>query len=87
MTIRATFTNSSSTRISDPFFVVVELSGGNLLLNADGGPGGTGSRLTPNVGADDILIPGESFTTNFVIGLQSRDRFSFFVDLRGEPAP
>ena len=84
-TVRAIFTNHSSTRIEAPFFVVTELSGGNLLLNADGGPGGVGAKLTPEVGADGIIEPGESFTTDFVIGLQHRSAFTFFVDLLGKP--
>src|SRR5262249_4207312 len=60
---------------------------GNLLLNADGGPGGVGAHLTPDVGSDGILSPAESFTTNFVIGLQLRQSFTFFVDLFGLPEP
>ncbi len=85
MTIRATFENTSSIPIGVPFFVVAELSGGNLLLNAEGSPGGVGARLTPDVGADRLLGPGESFTAEFVIGLQSRSRFRFFVDVWGQP--
>jgi WD40 repeat protein len=84
-TIRATFRNSSTTPIEAPFFVVSELSAGNLLLNADGGAGGAGARLTGDAGADGVLMPGESFTTEFVIGLQSRRRFRFFVDVWGTP--
>jgi hypothetical protein len=84
-TITATFTNTSSTSILNPLFQVVELSGGNLLLNADGGPGGVGARLTPNV-SDGVLSPSESFTVDFLIGLQARERFTFFVNLLGMPS-
>ena len=87
MTIRATFKNTSSTPIDAPFFVVTELSEGNLLLNADGGPSGAGAQLTADVGPDKILSPGESFTTEFVVGLQNRRRFRFFVDVWGLPIP
>jgi hypothetical protein len=86
-TIRATFTNTSSASIGNPFFQVQELSGGNLLLNADFGAGGVGATLTPNVGPDGALSPGEFMTVNFVIGLQERRRFTFFVDLLGVPSP
>ena len=86
-TITATFTNTSSTVIHDPIFLVTQLSGGNLLLNADGGPGGVGALLTPDVGADTILSPGESVATAFVIGLQVPTGFTFFVDLLGVPEP
>ena len=85
LTVRATFKNSSSTRIALPYFVVTLLSEGNLLLNADGGPGGTGAILTPSVGG--FLEPGDSFTTDFVVGLQSRTGFTFLVDLWGQPVP
>ncbi len=81
--IRARFTNRSSTSIQLPAFRVTELSGGNLLLNADGGASGLGAKLTPDVGADRILAPGESFTARFVVGLQHRSQFTFFVDLHG----
>ena len=85
--ITATFANTSSTSIHDPVFRVTQLSGGNLLLNADGGPGGLGATLTPDVGADRILAQAESFTTRFVVGLQHRSQFTFLVDLRGVAGP
>jgi hypothetical protein len=83
-TINATFTNTSGTSLHFPFFGVSELSGGNLLLNADGSPGGVGATVTPNVG-DRVLSPGEKVRVRFVIGLQARTPFTFFVDLFGEP--
>ncbi|GJQ57318.1 MAG: hypothetical protein SCALA701_01190 [Candidatus Scalindua sp.] len=82
--ITAIFTNTNNTSIPifKPFFKVAELSGGNLLLNADGGAEGAGATLTPDVG-DDLLSPGESVTVNFEIGLQKPNSFSFSVDLYG----
>jgi len=62
--ITTTFSNISSISIKSPFFVVSELTGGNLLLNADG----AGTTLTPDV-LDEVLLPGESMTVDFVIGL------------------
>ena len=85
--IRATFTNKSSIPVHDPVFKVAKLSDGNLLLNADGGPGGPNAYLSPDVGQDSVLSPGESFTTEFVIGLQARKRFTFVVDVLGVPGP
>jgi parallel beta helix pectate lyase-like protein len=85
--IRAMFTNASANVIVDPVFQVKDLSGGNLLLNADGSPGGVGARLTPNVGTDHLLSPGESFSVEFVIGLQAKKPFTFFVNLLGLPKP
>ena len=86
-TIQATFTNTSSAPVSSPVFRVTELSGGNLLLDTMAGPGGIGFLLTPDVGADGVLLPSESFTTEFVIGLQARSRFAFRVGLVGVPGP
>jgi len=86
-TITATFKNTSAMPISRPFFSVTELTSGtpyrvNVLLNADRLiPGAMGSVLTGNVGGDDLLSPGEMFTTDFVIGLQSVEPFRFFVNL------
>jgi hypothetical protein len=86
LTIKATFKNTSSAAVHDPVFQVTQLSGGGaVLLNADGGPGGYGSLLTPDVGSDHVLSPTESFTTTFLIGLQHRSNFSFFVNLVGVP--
>jgi hypothetical protein len=86
-TIQASFTNTSSTTIDVPVFLVTQLSNGNLLLNADGGPGGVGASLTPDVGADGVLSPSESFTAEFVVGLQTKASFTFFVDLLGVICP
>jgi hypothetical protein len=85
-TITATFTNTSATSIRFPFFEVIELPGGNRLLNADGGAGGIGANLTPDVG-DQALAPDESVTVDFLIGLQQRRRFTFFVNPLGAPQP
>jgi hypothetical protein len=86
LTITATFTNTSAGTIRDVFFEVIQLTGGHLLLNADGGPGGVGATLTPALW-DGTLGPGEAVTVAFVIGLQSRIPFGFQVNVRGEPEP
>jgi hypothetical protein len=85
-TITATFTNTSDTALQFPFFTVTQLSGDNLLLNADEGTQDVGATLTPEVG-DRLLAPDETVTVDFVIGLQVQARFTFFVDLSGEPVP
>jgi len=82
--ITATFTNATEFPIDLPVFLVKQLSGGNLLLNSfPSSPMGAGGTLPPDVGSDGVLSPGETFTTPFVIGLQVRARFTFFVDLWG----
>ncbi len=89
--IAATFSNTSPTWIAGAAFRVNTLTNGNLLLNADGGPGGVGSPLTLDLSGvgngDDFLDPGESFTQTFSIGLAVRAPFTFFVDLMGVPLP
>jgi hypothetical protein len=57
---------------------VLTLTKGNLLQNADGGPGGIGATLTvPRVGdyADGVLNSGEAVETPFVVCLQNRTPF------------
>jgi hypothetical protein len=83
-TITATFTNTSDTPLRFPFFTVTELSGDNRLLNADEGIMGVGATLTPDVG-DRILALGEMVVVDFVLGLHTPERFTFVVDLFGEP--
>src|SRR4030095_8515745 len=67
--ISSTFTNISQTEIGRLFLRVTELSGGNLLLNAEEGPAGVGARVMPDVGSDGTLSPSEFFTVEVVGGL------------------
>lgn len=78
-TIESVFANVSTASISDIFFEVDTLTGGNEVLNADGGPGGEGSQIS---------VPGEvdtndNFGVDFEIGLQQASPFRFFVDAFG----
>jgi hypothetical protein len=82
--ITAEFTNTSTQPIGHRFAEVVEFTGGNVLLNADRGPGGVGARLTSPDSASRPLLPGATETFEFVIGLQESEPFSFFVNLLGE---
>jgi hypothetical protein len=85
-TITGTFRNISADDLFDLGFEVQSLTGGNVLCNADGGPGGVGSTLTvPLVGgfSDGKLAPGESVDVAFQIGLATRNRFTFLVDALG----
>jgi hypothetical protein len=88
--ITATLSNETATPIRNPFFRVAELSGGNVLVSGDGPPdliraGGKGTRQTPHVGIEGVLFPGESVTVELEIGLQTRQPFTFFVNVFGEP--
>lgn len=85
-TISATFRNISPQTLSNLEFVVRTLSGGNMLCNAKGGPGGVGSFLAvPWQGdlADGFLAPKDSVVVEFQIGLASKNKFEFHVDLNG----
>jgi hypothetical protein len=84
--ITATFTNTSDGSLRNPFFEVTDLSGGNVLINADGGNGSVGGTLSPDVG-DGVLSPDEPVTATFRIRLASSDPFTFFVNVRGTPEP
>ena len=83
-TITARLTNKSTENILEPINAVVKtLTNGNKLLSATEGDGGAGSKQAIDAGSDDILIPKESATVQFRIGLANRNRFSFFVDVSG----
>jgi hypothetical protein len=61
-----------------------------MLVSGDRPPdliraGGKGTRQTPDVGSDGVLAPGESITVEFGIGLQTRQPFTFLVNVFGEP--
>jgi hypothetical protein len=86
--VTATLTNQTATPIRVPFFRVAELSGGNMLISGDRHPdqirlGGRGTLQVPDVGG--VLSPGESVTVEFEVGLQTRQTFTFFVNVYGEP--
>jgi hypothetical protein len=81
--INATLTNTSNQTIGEPFVEVVTLTGGNLLLNAEGGRGGVGARIKLPNGSTGFG-PGASRTVQFQIGLQQKAPFTFFIDVFGK---
>jgi hypothetical protein len=71
----ARLTNSSERSLSDLVVIVTTLTNGNLLQNADGGPGGVGARLTvPQEDdlTDGVLSPDEFVDVPFIICLTQR---------------
>jgi hypothetical protein len=80
--IAAEFINTGSHSIRHRFAEVIELSGGSLLLNADGGPGGVGARLAAFKSGE--LQPGAAETFEFLIGLQTQEQFTFVVNMLGD---
>jgi hypothetical protein len=84
--ITATFTNTSTTAVKNPFFEVTELTGRSVLLNADEGRGRVGATLSPDVG-DGVLSPGESMTVTFRIRLRTQNPFQLSVAFHGDPLP
>lgn len=87
-TIESTFTNYTEVIVEEVYFSVAELTGGNLLLNADGGPAGEGAIVSvPGalLGEEELLDVDESLTFTFQIGLASLNGFDFAVDANGIP--
>ena len=85
----ARLTNSSEHFLSDlsrgPW--ITRLTNGNLLQNADGGPGGVGAQLTvpqQDGFTDGVLSPEEFVEVPFVICLTERRPFTFVVDVFGD---
>ena len=65
---------------------VTALSNGNVLLNADGDPGGVAAILTiAQTGqyADGLLSPPEYVDAPFIICLKQQTAFTFFVNVQG----
>ena len=82
----ATLTNISGSSLLGLVAQVSNLTAGNLLQNADGAPGGIGSRLTipkKDGFSDGALSSGEFVDVPFVICLRQRQPFEFFVDVLG----
>jgi hypothetical protein len=77
---------ASSPALTDLRVQVQTLTNGNLLQNADGGPGGVGATLTvpqADAFADGLLSPEEAVDVPFVVCLQERSPFRFLVDVLG----
>jgi YVTN family beta-propeller protein len=82
----AMLTNISASALSNLLVEVTTLTDGNLLLNADEGPGGVGSHLTvPRLdGFTDGVLSAEEFVdVPFAICVREHSPFSFFVDVVG----
>jgi hypothetical protein len=82
----ARLTNTSASSLSHLVVEVTELTHGNLLQNANGGPGGVGAHLTvPEQDGltDGILSPNEFVDVPFLICLTKREPFTFLVDVLG----
>ena len=83
-TVIAVLTNRSKEDIREPINANVRaLTNRNRLLSATEGNGGVTSKQAIDAGSDDTLIPKESATVQFRIGLANRNRFSFFIDVSG----
>jgi hypothetical protein len=82
----ATLTNISDRSLALLAAQVTTLTNGNLLLNADRGPGGVGAQLiVPRREGftDGVLSAEESVDVPFAICLQEQSPFRFFVDVLG----
>jgi hypothetical protein len=84
----ATLTNkSTSPSLSHLMAKVTTLTNGNLLQNADFGPGGVGSTLTiakRGDFSDGVLSAAEFVDVPFSICLKNTGPFDFFVDVLGK---
>ena len=76
LSFMADLTNISGGPIEDLFFTVTELSNGNMLCNADDGPGTVGATFT----VGDVATTPAVQQFQFDIGLEDRNQFTFFVD-------
>jgi uncharacterized repeat protein (TIGR01451 family) len=84
----AVATNTGTSDLEGLFVEVVTLTGGNLLKNADGGPGGEGALMTVSIPpindySDRVLSRDESTNVHLEVCLASFSGFSFFVNMQG----
>ena len=86
-TITATFTNTSDTPLRFPFFTVTELSGDNLLLNADEGAMGVGATVPLVVEGEVSGARRRRWRSSLSLASTREAPFRFFVDLFAEPLP
>ncbi|MEM7032345.1 MAG: hypothetical protein AAF629_22530 [Chloroflexota bacterium] len=85
-TIQAEFRNVGDQPIKLMSFAVTELNNGNTLLNNTNGELGVGASFPipgADLGEDEVLAPGESFTVNFVIGINQFRPFTLLVNAFG----
>ncbi len=86
--VNATFTNVTEITLEDLSFVVANVVGGNVVLNADGGPGGLASKISvpgTALGGDGFLEPNEAFTVTFDVGLAGTAVSDLTVNANGVP--
>ena len=89
-TFEAKMTNTGTDDLSDLLSPVVTLSPDNRILNYPESPATVGAVLTlPTIDgyADGVLSTGEMATFKFVVGLDPKAPFTFFVDLTCRPTP
>ena len=88
LSISANFSSLSATTLEEIFFEVVTLTGGNVMLNADGGPSGVGATVSVSddaLGQNAGLDPGETFEITFEVGLAQPQPFTLLVDAYAIP--
>lgn len=87
-TVAATFANVTEVSLSDVYFRVADLGEGNVVLDAVGGPSGTGAEIAvpeEALGDDGVLGPNESFTVTFRVGLGATPASTITIDANGAP--
>jgi hypothetical protein len=83
----ARLTNIRERVLSDLVIAVTELTGFNVLQNADTGPAGVGANVTvprQDGFSDGVLSPNESVDVPFIICIFQRRPFTFVVDVLGK---
>jgi hypothetical protein len=87
--ISAWFTNVSESNICNPFFEIVQLTGGNRLLDVfTPDSGGVKIQGLEGVVLDHppiVLETNQTMSFKLVVGLQSRETFTLLVNMKGLP--
>lgn len=87
-TVTATFENVTDVSLNDVYFRVADIGAGNVVLDAVGGPSGSGAEIQvppAALGADGVISPNESFTVTFKVGLAKTAASTITLDANGTP--
>ena len=87
-TVTATFQDVTEVSLSDVYFTVADLGAGNVVLDAEGGPSGTGAEIAvpaEALGEDGVLAANGTFTATFRVGLATATDSTITLDANGTP--
>lgn len=82
--VNLSLTNRGSVPIANPFLRIADLNRGHVLLNRDPKTAPSiDARMSVDVGADNVLAPGETAQARLLLGLVSKKKFTLSLEIYG----